>query len=89
MYSPIHFKHCFILQKKSFEGRWFFKCQNGLNECMKNKWQACSVHVLPSKMQLLANYLVCYMSSKIETHSGYQVRIIFEFIIHSDVLLKL
>ncbi|XP_060875416.1 gamma-interferon-inducible lysosomal thiol reductase-like [Metopolophium dirhodum] len=58
--------------KKIFEGRWFFKCQNGLTECMKTKWQACSIHVLPSKLQLLANYLVCYMSSKVETHSGYQ-----------------
>ncbi|XP_015380401.1 PREDICTED: gamma-interferon-inducible lysosomal thiol reductase-like [Diuraphis noxia] len=58
--------------KKLFEGRWFFKCQNGLTECMKNKWQACSIHVLPSKLQLLANYLVCYMSSTVETHSGYQ-----------------
>uniref|UniRef100_A0A2H8TWU5 Gamma-interferon-inducible lysosomal thiol reductase n=1 Tax=Melanaphis sacchari TaxID=742174 RepID=A0A2H8TWU5_9HEMI len=58
--------------KKLFEGKWFFKCQNGLTECMKNKWQACSIHVLPSKLQILANYLVCYMSSTSEVHSGYQ-----------------
>ncbi|XP_060852590.1 gamma-interferon-inducible lysosomal thiol reductase-like [Rhopalosiphum padi] len=58
--------------KKLFEGKWFFKCKKGLTECMKNKWQACSIHVLPSKLQILANYLVCYMSSTGERHSGYQ-----------------
>lgn len=58
--------------KKIFEGKWFFKCPKGLTECMKNKWQACSIHVLPSKQQVLANYLVCYMSSTSEVHSGYQ-----------------
>lgn len=63
------------LQKKSFDGRWFFKCQKGLTECMKNKWQSCSIHVLPSKLQsLLAQYLMCYMDST--DQSGYQVKII-------------
>jgi len=81
-----NFDFMLTLQKKLFEGRWFFKCQNGLTECMKNKWQACSIHVLPSKLQLLAKYLVCYMSSTVEMHSGYQVRIIFALLIwHSSV----
>ncbi|XP_025406030.1 gamma-interferon-inducible lysosomal thiol reductase-like [Sipha flava] len=59
-------------EKKLFDGRWFFKCQNGLNECMKNKWQVCSIQVLLSKRPLLASYLVCYMNSTNEIHSGYQ-----------------
>lgn len=66
-----------VLQKKSFDGRWYFRCRNGLDECLKNKWQACSIHVLPVKLQLLANYLVCYMNSTDEILSGYQVRIFF------------
>lgn len=67
------------LQTKLFDGRWFFKCQNGLNECMKNKWQACSIHVLPSKLPLLTNYLVCNMISTEGDQSGYKVRIITTF----------
>jgi len=61
-----------ITQQKMFEGKWYFKCQNGVNECMKNKWQACSIHVLPPKLHLLASYLVCYMNSTDEILSGYQ-----------------
>jgi len=57
-------------EKKLFEGKWFFKCQNGLKECMKNKWQACSIHILPSKLQLMTNYLMCDMNSTEGT--GYQ-----------------
>ncbi|VVC45171.1 Gamma interferon inducible lysosomal thiol reductase GILT [Cinara cedri] len=59
-------------EKKSFDGRWYFKCKNGPDECSKNKWQACSIHILPSKLQLLANYLVCYMNSTDKILSGYQ-----------------
>jgi len=63
-----------VLQQKLFEGKWFFKCRNGVNECMKNKWQACSIHVLPPKLHTtLASYLACYMSSTDEILSGYQV----------------
>lgn len=71
------------------EGRWFFKCQNGFNECLKNKWQVCSIQVLLYKVQVLAHYLVCYMNSTDEIRSGYQVRIIFisTIYLHNVVLI--
>lgn len=81
-----YLRHC-ILQTKLIEGRWFFKCQNGFNECLKNKWQICSIQVLLYKVPVLARYLVCYMNSTDEIRSGYQVRIIFTSTIHNMILI--
>jgi len=79
-----------MLQQKLFEGKWFFKCQNGVNECMKNKWQACSIHVLPPKLHLLASYLACYMNSTDEILSGYQVRILLRYTTEThDIVIRL
>lgn len=75
------------MQKKLIEGRWFFKCQNGFNECLKNKWQICSIQVLQYKVPVLPHYLVCYMNSTDEIRSEYQVRMIFTITVHNVILV--
>ncbi|XP_050441943.1 gamma-interferon-inducible lysosomal thiol reductase-like [Adelges cooleyi] len=58
-------------KQEKIDGKWNFTCQHGAPEFAKNKWQACSINVLPSKPKCLAKYITCYMTSVHKSHTGY------------------